>query len=143
MQVAAGAMATGVMRGSFDEALAYTRQRRQGGREIVNWSEVRMLLAGVGLKLRTAELSLTEACRQAEEEEPGWEASAAAATLYAQEAAVAATTDGIQLLGGNGYMKEYHQEKRFRDAQQIQALLGLAPLKRIKFIGRIIDGEPF
>ncbi len=142
MQLAAAGMAAGVLRGSFEEALAYAGQRRQGGREIVNWSEVRMLLASMAVKLRTSDLCLEQACRDFEEEKEGWETSATAAALYIQEAAITATTDGIQLLGGNGYMKEYHQEKRFRDAQQIQALLGLAPVKRIKFIGGIIDGEP-
>ncbi len=102
-----------------------------------------MLLASMGIKARVAELSLAEACRQLEEETPGWETSARAATVFIQEMATTCTTDGIQVLGGNGYMKEYHQEKRFRDAQQIQALLGMAPVKRIKFISKIVDGEPF
>ncbi len=141
MQLASAGMAAGVLRGSFTEALAYAEQRRQGGREIVNWSEVRMLLASMAIKLKTSDLCLEQACREFEEESEGWSLSAAAASLYIQEIAITTTTDGIQLLGGNGYMKEYHQEKRFRDAQQIQALLGLAPVRRIKFIGRIIDGE--
>ncbi len=141
MQLAAAGMAAGVMRGAFEEGLAYARQRRQGGREIINWSEVRMILASMAVKMKTADLCLEQACRDFEEEKPGWESGAGAASIYVQESAVTATTDGIQVLGGNGYMKEYHQEKRFRDAQQIQALLGLAPVRRIKFIGRIIDGE--
>ena len=53
-----------------------------------------------------------------------------------------ATTDGIQLLGGYGYMKDYGQEKRFRDAKQIQVLMGLNPMLRLKYVKRIIDGEP-
>ncbi len=142
MQLASAGMAAGVLRGSFQEALAYAEQRRQGGREIVNWSEVRMLLASMAIKLKTSDLCLAQACSDFEAENEGWSLAAAAASLYIQEVAVTATTDGIQVLGGNGYMKEYHQEKRFRDAQQIQALLGMAPVRRIKFIGRIIDGEP-
>jgi hypothetical protein len=35
-------------------------------------------------------------------------------------------------------MKDFGQEKRFRDAKHIQALLGIAPLKKIKFIEKMI-----
>ncbi len=52
-----------------------------------------------------------------------------------------ATTDGIQVLGGYGYMKDYGQEKRFRDAKQIQSLMGITHLRRLEFMQRVIDGE--
>jgi alkylation response protein AidB-like acyl-CoA dehydrogenase len=44
------------------------------------------------------------------------------------------TTDGIQVLGGVGYMKDFGQEKRFRDARHIQLLLGSAPMKKIRYM---------
>lgn len=141
MYVAAGAMAAGVMKGSFTEAFEYSKQRRQGGWEIVNWSEVRMLLASMAIKCRVADMLLSEACRAAEAYEPGWSLGARATAIHVQELACDETTDGIQVLGGNGYMEEYGQEKRFRDAKQIQSLLGLTPLRRLDYIGRIRDGE--
>lgn len=141
MCIAAAALAAGVMKGSFNEAFEYANQRRQGGREIVNWSEVRMLLSSMAIKGRVADMLLSEACRAAEADEPGWSLGARAAAIHVQELACDATTDGIQLLGGNGYMKDYGQEKRFRDAKQIQSLLGLTPMKRLNYIGRIREGE--
>jgi len=41
----------------------------------------------------------------------------------------------VQILGGYGYMKDYGQEKRMRDAKQIQAVFGSSPTR----VQRIID----
>lgn len=141
MYIAAAAMAAGVMKGSFTEAFDYSRQRRQGGWEIVNWSEVRMLLSSMAVKCRVADMLLSEACRAAEAGEPGWGLAARATAIHVRELACGETTDGIQLLGGNGYMKDYGQEKRFRDAKQIQSLLGLTPMKKLAYIQRVREGE--
>ena len=67
--------------------------------------------------------------------------SAFAAALHIHELACEVVTDGIQVLGGNGYMKDYGQEKRYRDARQVQALLGIAPLKKIGIIREIAGLE--
>ena len=141
MCAAAAAMSLGLMKASFEEALAYAGQRRQGGREIVNWSEVRRILAGMAVKSKAAELALAEACRASEENGPTRGLDARAAALHIGRMACEVTADGIQLLGGNGYMEDYHQEKRFRDAEQIQSLLGMAPMRELELIGRVVDGE--
>jgi alkylation response protein AidB-like acyl-CoA dehydrogenase len=138
MHVAAGAMSAGIMKGSFSEAFEYTRGRQQGGREIINWSEVRMILAGMAIAVTNAEMMISRACQAIDTCEKVWQACSRAAAITIAEAAAQATTDGIQLLGGVGYMKDFGQEKRFRDAKHIQALLGIAPLKKIKFIEKMI-----
>ncbi len=38
---------------------------------------------------------------------------------FKTELACELVNDGVQLLGGNGYMKDYGQEKRYRDARQV------------------------
>lgn len=141
MSIAAAAMSAGIMRGSFDEALEYAKERFQGGREIVDWSELRRILAEMGIAVSVADSLVTQACRSAEEEEPGWRLTACAIALHVQSMACDQTTDGIQVLGGNGYMEDYGQEKRFRDAKQVQALLGMVPIRKLEFIDRLIEGE--
>jgi alkylation response protein AidB-like acyl-CoA dehydrogenase len=68
----------------------------------------------------------------------GWEETARAVAIHVAEMASRATVDGIQLLGGNGYMKDYGQEKRMRDANQAQCFLGMAPVRKMDLINRII-----
>lgn len=141
MHVAAASMSAGIIRGSFDEALAYTKERFQGGREIVKWSEVQMILANMAVKMNIADMTLRQACQAVEHNDPGWELRSLAAAIHIQEMACDITTDGIQLLGGYGYMKDYGQEKRFRDAKHVQTLLGMVPMKRLQYIQKIIEEE--
>ena len=138
IHVAAAAMSAGIMKGSFAEAFEYTKGRRQGGREIIGWSEVKMILANMALSVTGAEMMISRACQAMDRSEKGWQACSRAAAISISETATQVTTDGIQLLGGVGYMKDFGQEKRFRDAKHIQALLGIAPMKKIKFIEQMI-----
>jgi alkylation response protein AidB-like acyl-CoA dehydrogenase len=138
MHAAAAAMSLGIMKGSFQEALDYARRREQGGQTIIHWSEVKMILANMALKINNAEMILAQASQAADTQAPKWESRTRAAALHIQEMACDLTTDGIQVLGGVGYMKDFGQEKRFRDAKHIQALMGIAPVKKIKFLDSLI-----
>ena len=122
------------MRGSLDEALAYSKERFQGGRSIINWSEVSMLLAGMAIKADVAGMCVAQACQAVEQGSVNNGSAGIAAAVHIHEIACEAVTDGIQVLGGYGYMKDYGQEKRYRDARQVQALLGAAPLKKIDLL---------
>ena len=136
MHVAAAAMNAGVMKGSLDEALAYSRERFQGGREIIGWSEVAMLLAGMTIKTNVADMCVAQACQVLERGGPGSSSYCISSALHVHEIACETVTDGVQILGGNGYMKDYGQEKRFRDARQVQALLGTVPMRKLGLIRR-------
>ena len=137
MSVASAAMSWGIMKGSFAEALEYSEGRFQGGRRIVDWSEVRIILAGMAVKIKTAEAIISRTCQAVDNEEPGWQAVARSAALKIQANACDLTTDGIQVLGGVGYMKDFGQEKRFRDAKHIQSLLGMVPMKKLRLIDNL------
>jgi alkylation response protein AidB-like acyl-CoA dehydrogenase len=134
MHSAVAAIQCGIMKGSFNEALDYSQQRFQGGKEIINWSGLRMILGQMAVQVKIAEMVVSEAAMAVENQEPQWNQYTKAAALHLSELACKLTTDGIQCLGGNGYMKDYGQEKRFRDAKHVQAFLGLAPMKKLSII---------
>jgi alkylation response protein AidB-like acyl-CoA dehydrogenase len=138
MHAGAAAMNAGIMRGSLKEAVEYTKEREQGGRAVVNWSEVRMLLANMVIRSRVAELCVTQTCTAIDGNLEDWGQMSVASALHVHDLACEAVTDGVQLLGGNGYMKDYGQEKRYRDARQVQALLGLVPLRKLALIKGMI-----
>ncbi len=140
MHAAVAAMQCGIMKGGFQEALSYSQERFQGGWEIINWSALRMLLADMAVQVKIADMAVSGAALAVEQQVPQWELFARAAALHLSELACKLTTDGIQILGGNGYMKDYGQEKRFRDAKQIQALMGLAPLRKLKLVNSMVKG---
>ncbi|MBW2440096.1 MAG: acyl-CoA dehydrogenase family protein [Deltaproteobacteria bacterium] len=131
---AAAAISLGIMKGAFDEARAYADQREQGGRKIRGWSEMQMMLADMAINIKIADMVVAETIRAVEGQEKGWEQKALAAAIHVQQAAVQVTTDGVQALGGVGYMQDFGQEKRFRDAKHIQACFGLTPMKKLKYL---------
>lgn len=138
LSVGAAAVSLGIIEGSFYEALQYAKDRRQGGRPIIEWPEVKMMLGNMAIEARVGQLCLASACQQIDAGVDGWEKAARAAAIHTAEMACRATTDGVQLLGGNGYMKDYGQEKRMRDAKQVQCFLGMAPVRKIDLIEQVI-----
>jgi alkylation response protein AidB-like acyl-CoA dehydrogenase len=53
------------------------------------------------------------------------------AKLLASEAAMAVTTQAIQIFGGYGYVKDYAVERLFRDAKVTQIYEGTSEIQRI------------
>ncbi|MRR36525.1 acyl-CoA dehydrogenase, partial [bacterium] len=137
MYAAAAAISLGIMRGSFEYALNYSNEREQGGCTIVNWSMIKTILADMAIQMKVADMAVSGACSAIEKNIAGWDLCAKSAALHVQDTACLVTTEGIQVLGGYGYMKDYGQEKRFRDAQQNKTLLGLAPLRKVEILDQM------
>jgi alkylation response protein AidB-like acyl-CoA dehydrogenase len=131
---AAAAVSLGILKGAFEEARSYASEREQGGRKIREWSELQMMLADMGIRIKISDMVVAEAIRALKSQEKGWEQKALAAVLHIQETAVQVTTDGVQVLGGVGYMQDFGQEKRFRDAKHIQACFGLTPMQKLEYL---------
>ena len=128
----------GIMKGSFNAALEYCSQRYQGGRMIIGWEDVRMKLAGMGTRIALAGACLRGLKEMLSAGSAGAGNAAVAAAVHIGNMAADAASEGIQLLGGNGYMKDYGQEKRMRDAKQAQCLLGSSPLRKMAYIDAVI-----
>jgi acyl-CoA dehydrogenase len=116
-----GTWATGLARAAFDEALAYAKQRVQGGKTLVEHSNIQQKIFDMFRKVEASR----QLCRAAfvynwsqpfTPEKRAIEYSMAAKT-FATQAALEVTSDAIQILGGNGISKEYVVEKLFRDAR--------------------------
>lgn len=130
--VAGLAMLCGLMHGSLETALAYAGERYQGGGPIRDWGEVRRLLAQMQQQRSVARGLL----RQQAEGQGGRDGmDGRLALLQVGRQACELATDGVQLLGGNGYMKDYGQEKRMRDAWQLQCLGGSVAWRRQQLAG--------
>jgi alkylation response protein AidB-like acyl-CoA dehydrogenase len=137
MHVAAAAISAGAMKGAYREAYEYSHYRFQGGRQIFNWSEIQMILANMAIKIKIAEMAIAHACHTVDNRLSQWEQCSCATAIHVQEMACDVTTDGIQVLGGTGYMEDFGQAKRYRDAKQAQSLLGLAPMKKLRYLKKI------
>jgi len=136
---AAAALAVGVLAGSYEAAKAYARERYQGGQMIIDHEQVRLMLANMAVLTESGKALVQSMARAADEGQP-WPLSDAGLILLTEQASRAAT-DGVQILGGYGYMKDYGQEKRMRDAKQIESIFGAAPLKRLELMADILRQE--
>ncbi len=127
------AIALGTLSGSYCHALDYAQERYQGKREIINHHMVRNMLSGMASWLDLGSAAVAQACNMADHGMKG-----SSELISIQELIVSAVargaTDGVQILGGYGYMHEYGQEKRMRDAKQLQAMFGSSPTRVLNII---------
>lgn len=119
---AVAAIHAGIVAGCLQEAVAYARERYQGWKQIIDHGEIRAYLG----RIATAVLVTRELFRSAVDDVPGraGQPVPAAVQLTVGEMAVESTISGVQVLGGNGYMEDYGQAKRMRDAKQAQGIFG-------------------
>lgn len=114
---AIGAVFTGVARAAYEEALAYTKQRVQGGKPICEHQLVQKHLFDLFAKVETSRaLSRAAMVYNAATQPPAIEYAIAAKTYCTQVAFEAADT-ALQLFGGKGLGRGALVEKLFRDAR--------------------------
>jgi len=133
------AMALGVLIGSYQTAKEYAKERYQGGKMIIDYDQVRMMLVNMAVNIECGKALLKEMISSLEKTPP--EILSQAGVILLTEQTSRATTDGVQILGGYGYMQDYGQEKRMRDAKQIQGIFGSAPAKRLHLMTEILAQE--
>jgi alkylation response protein AidB-like acyl-CoA dehydrogenase len=119
MRGPAAAISAGIARSCLRTSVGYARERYQGGRQIIDHQEMRRML---GEMMWDADLCVRAVRLLCEGRLNGRESLGL--YLRARAAAARATCDGVQVLGGNGYMEDYCQERCMRDAKQAQCLLG-------------------
>lgn len=122
-RIAACAIAIGLMKGSYKTAKVYASERSQGGRLIKDWSQVQMQLANINLSLITSNAMLNQACSLLTTPSISGKSDALKAISIKIINELNPLVDqSISILGGFGYMKEFPQEKRFRDAKHVSFL---------------------
>jgi 2-desacetyl-2-hydroxyethyl bacteriochlorophyllide A dehydrogenase len=107
-------IALGIARAAYDRALAYAAERVQGGQAIVRHQAIQLLLADMSIRVEAARGLVWRSAASAAAGKPSLKLASMAKT-FASDAAVANATDAIQVLGGNGYMREYGVEKHQPD----------------------------
>ncbi len=137
LAVPAMAMLCGLMHGSLDTARAYALERYQGGGPISGWGEVRCILSRMQQQLVVAQSLLLQHAEMPAAHDG--DESARFALMQVATLACELTDDGIQVLGGNGYMRDYGQEKRLRDARQLQCLGGGFRWRRQRLARAVLD----
>jgi alkylation response protein AidB-like acyl-CoA dehydrogenase len=128
------AVATGIAQAALAHAVEYAGQRRQFGKTIGEQQGMQFLLADMAADVERARATYLHAARLKDAGRP-FARQASIAKLTATDAAMRVTTDAVQVLGGNGYTREYPVERLFRDAKVTQIFEGTNQIQRM-VIGR-------
>ena len=106
---------TGLARGALQMTVSYTSDRKQFGRSIASFQAVRHRLADLIVGVEAAELLCLRAAAESSEDGLVNELVFAASS-HASEVAVRAAREGVQLMGGYGFMLEYDAHRYVRAA---------------------------
>jgi alkylation response protein AidB-like acyl-CoA dehydrogenase len=136
---AVGAQAVGVARAAYDYALDYAKQRVQFGRPIIENQAIAFMLADMKTSIDAARLLVWRAAWIARNGQRFTAAEGSMSKLVAGETAVRVTEKAMQILGGNGYTREYPVERMARDAKIYTIFEGTSEIQRL-VIARTISG---
>ena len=127
----------GIMASALDIVIPYTQERKQFGKSIGQFQLIQGKIADMYTTLnacRSYVYAVASACDRGETTRK----DAAGCILYAAEKATTFTLDAIQILGGNGYTKDYPVERLLRDAKLYEIGAGTSEIRRM-LIGREIS----
>src|ERR671923_2441191 len=126
-----GAQAIGIARAAYEYALDYAKERSQFGRPIIENQAIAFTLADMKLEIDAARLLVWRASWMGRNGKPFTAAEGSMSKLKAGEVAVWVTERAIQILGGNGYTREYPVERMHRDAKIYTIFEGTSEIQRL------------
>jgi alkylation response protein AidB-like acyl-CoA dehydrogenase len=138
---AVGAQAIGIARAAYEVALDYAKTREQFGRPIIENQAIAFALADMKTSIDASRLLVWRAAWMAKNGKTFEAAEGSMSKLYAGETAVRVTGQAMQILGGNGFTREYPVERMARDARIYTIFEGTSEIQRL-VIARAISGMP-
>ena len=134
-----GSQAVGIARAAYEYALGYAKERQQFGRPIIENQAIAFALADMKMEIDAARLLVWRAAWMGRNGHKFENAEGSMSKLKAGEVAVWATERAIQILGGNGYTREFPVERMHRDAKIYTIFEGTSEIQRL-VISRAISG---
>jgi alkylation response protein AidB-like acyl-CoA dehydrogenase len=124
-------------------ALEYARQRKAFGSAITEHQAIQFMFADMVLAIETARLAVYQA---------GWlvdqgrftrddAAYLSVAKTVATETAVKVSSDAMQVMGAQGYMKDHPLERHYRDARQLMIVEGTSQIQRMIIARSLLSGD--
>jgi alkylation response protein AidB-like acyl-CoA dehydrogenase len=141
-RVTIAAQAVGVAQGALDYAIGYVKERKQFGKPIAEFQGVSFMLADMAMKTEAARALIYTAAAMSERMDPQLTFMSAAAKCFASDVAMEVTTNGVQLLGGYGYTRDYPLERMMRDAKITQIYEGTNQIQRLVMARNLFKANP-
>lgn len=129
-RIGIAAQAQGIAEASLEAAIAYAKQRKAFGTEIINHQAIQFKLAEMASNTESAKLVLLKAAALKDAGKDYVKESAMAKYLCSK-VAVDNALEAIQIHGGYGYVREYLVERYLRDAKITEIYEGTTEIQKI------------
>jgi alkylation response protein AidB-like acyl-CoA dehydrogenase len=135
-----GAQAVGLAQGALDHAIEHLRERRQFGRPLAEFQGLQFMVADMAMRTEAARALVYQACAAIDEPAGRNDLTTlgAMAKCLASDTAMSVTVDAVQLLGGNGYTRDFPVERYLRDAKVTQIYEGTNQVQRVVISKRLL-----
>ncbi|MCZ8130871.1 MAG: acyl-CoA dehydrogenase family protein [Steroidobacteraceae bacterium] len=135
------ARGVGLAQGALQEALRYAQQRQTFGKPIAQHQAIQLKLADMATRTEAARLLVEQAARKYDTGER-CDLEAGMAKLFASEAAVANSLDGMRIFGGYSYSTDFDIERYFRDSPLMCIGEGTNEMQRIIIAKQLVARNP-
>jgi alkylation response protein AidB-like acyl-CoA dehydrogenase len=129
-RIGIASQALGIASGAYELALAYSKQRKAFGTEIMNHQIIQFKLADMATRIESSRLLCLKAAWE-KDNDIDYTLSSSMAKVFSSETAMWTATEAVQIHGGYGFVKEYHVERLMRDAKITQIYEGTSEVQRI------------
>lgn len=126
-----GACSLGGAQRCIDEAIGYTKDRKQFGQSIADFQNTQFTLADMATELEAARTLLYAAAVKVTENAPDKTRFAAMAKRIATDTGSSVADRALQLFGGYGYLMDYPIERIWRDLRVHSILEGTNQVMRM------------
>ena len=130
----------GLMQAALDIALPYVRERKQFDQAIGTFGLMQGKIADMYTALQSSRAFAYQVARDFDAGHAS-RVDSASCLLHASEAAVQVALEGIQALGGNGYINEYATGRILRDAKLYAIGAGTNEIRRMLIGRELFDGR--
>ena len=135
------ARGVGLAEGALQEALRYAQQRRTFGKPIAEHQAIQLKLADMATRVEAARLLVEHAARKYDTGER-CDMEAGMAKLFASEAAVENSLEGMRIFGGYSYSVDFDIERYYRDAPLLCIGEGTNEIQRIIIARQLVARYP-
>ena len=128
-RVALSMMCVGAAQAAMDLARWYANDRKQFGQPIIDFQAVSQMLADMQTQVDAARMMAYRAAKLLADGQP-CETESSQAKVFASDVYVRVATDGVQVMGANGYSMEFPMQRHFREAKMFQIFGGTSQIQR-------------
>ena len=133
----------GLAEGALAYALDFARKREAFGAAIADLQAIQFLFADAAIQIEAARLLTYQAASLVDQGrfQRGDAHMLSIAKAFATETAVKVSSDALQVLGAQGYMRDHPLERHYRDARQLMIVEGTSQIHRVIIARALLDGD--